>query len=863
MRELFSGIFMTVLRLSLTGSFVCIVVCLLRLALKRAPKVFAYGLWALVFLRFACPIVLDSPVSVIPEWDSLWNAVSQAAQGRGMTGGGESGRSNRAEQPAFGVNAALGEGQNAGPAQTLPSAPANTGMNPAAVPDERTGPEEVLPQAEASKGETGKVQTAVGLLSAVWLCGIAALLVCQLYKGFLWRRYLGCVAEGEERICESPSVSAPFVMGLRRPRIYLPAGLSEEAREFILLHESIHVRRRDYLVKRAAFAVVCVHWFNPFAWLAWRLMCMDMELSCDEAVLKQIKGQRKRAYARTLMAFSGSSVYAGHLAFGEPYAKKRVRHVLEYQRPVYRTSMVLTVVCLAASGCLLTDPAVGRGAQGGEDMVPGKEALLSETQAVPSPDSASGALTDIDQIPAEAGRAGDGRWVASGTENEQVLVFLTDYLSQPQQRVFLELGVSGSGYLGMDIRELDGRDILQLARLLAETVEPEALTETETAALSQAGANLDGPMLRVSADTVRRTFEEGSGLDFKEEWITDYFGGWYSHDGSFYLEDSRWELRDTEPLHCTRAYVDEESLLHLCYTCEPAASSGETDKRGEAILTKEDGSWRFLSNSIGWSGLVEPVSSGEDADAYLDAQVAWWDSYTVGSDSPEITRSSHLWEADLTHDGQAEQLVFDWGYFDSASFGIFAVLDADGRVLHELEPGAPHVGWMNLYLCRLDGRDYILEYYPGCFQGWYDYEYELYWLNEEGEKTVEDSGSVSFYGSEGEYYGAGERPVTDIPAMVTFAETVNSYMQDSFLLVSTDKNAIGDWPSDALSDLFISSTPDKPVRLWETFGFVRGEAEPRTSEKPNLSGLAEELKAWCESLDMPYMSDVNRTPYTE
>ncbi len=810
--------FATVLQMSLTGSFVCLAVCLLRLILKRAPKIFAYGLWALVFLRFACPVAFHSPASVLPRWDLLWEAAAGTAGGRGS----ETLPAGRPDYLGAEVwqredkRAEEGSGQSLGAVSPV----AAEGAEPSGNYDGITGREGA---SAAPTGANGAEETApIGLLlAAVWLGGTAALLLWQLIRSVRFRSGLGAVRVDEAGICEVPGLRTPFVAGIFCPRIYLPQGLSGEERDFILLHESVHIRRRDTLIKPLCFAVACVHWFNPFAWLSWRLMCIDMELSCDETVLGRLPANRKRAYAQALLSFADSDAAAVCPGFGEPYARKRIRNVLNYRRPAYRLSLVLTAFCLLVSGCLLTDPADG-------DEADGAESIRRESQMGAAPKKQAASEPELWQTPE----------------------VLTAYLMEPDSRALLEMGVAEGDRRSMHFEELGERKhLLQLARLLAETVAPEELLEEERTALLQAGLEGGGPVLRISAAALRQAYEKTGAPAFREEWLSDYFGGWYEYDGSFYLEESSWLQEAAAPVSCTRAYVDVNGLLHIYYAYETPDSSEKTGMTGEAILVKEDGRWLFLTNDVIWEQ-TEQARDLEEEEAYRREQEAWWASYEVGSASPVITERSESWEADVTHDGRKERIVFDWGYFDRASWGIFAVLDPDGRVIYKEEPGSAHPGWMSLYLCRLDGEEYLFRYTPTCYQGWCDYSYELFSLGAEGEKIIRDSGLVSFYSSEGD--SEWEAPALELPAMVDFAETVNTYMENAFLLVSTDPDAIGSWPEEAPSDLFITSTAEQPVRLWETYSFIREENERNYAEKPELSGLLKQLKAWCESRKLPF-----------
>lgn len=209
--------------------------------------------------------------------------------------------------------------------------------------------------------DAAKTWNPTTIFAIVWIAGAAGILTWQMVCSYRWKKSLGQIRVVEDNICTASGVTAPFVMGLLHPQIYVPEWMSTEETKYVLLHERTHIRRRDYQIKVAAFAIACVHWFNPFAWLAYHLMCMDMEMSCDEAVVKQMKVEQKKGYATTLLSFANRTVNGSSVAFAEPYAKKRIRNVLTYRHPAVRMTALLTVLCLALAGCLLTDPVKDHG----------------------------------------------------------------------------------------------------------------------------------------------------------------------------------------------------------------------------------------------------------------------------------------------------------------------------------------------------------------------------------------------------------------------------------------------------------------------------------------------------------------------
>ena len=242
-----------IVNMTLAASFAGCVVLLLRAVLRKVPAGYFYALWLMVFLRFLCPFTWESAVSLIPVRGDAVTYKSFVSAGVNVYAG---------------VSAAL-------PADSvirkIPAAAGNMGV------------------------DYGKLL--VGFCAAVWLAGMLVFLAFT-FRSFL--RLKKQVAEavvlypagkGQARVYESPQIDSPFLLGLLRPVIYLPAGMREEERQHVLAHEYQHVRRRDYLIKPVCFLAVLLHWFNPLSWLFFRFMTEDMERSCDDRVLKNMNVQ--------------------------------------------------------------------------------------------------------------------------------------------------------------------------------------------------------------------------------------------------------------------------------------------------------------------------------------------------------------------------------------------------------------------------------------------------------------------------------------------------------------------------------------------------------------------------------------------
>lgn len=309
------NLFIAVLNMSLSASFVALAVTLLRLLLKKAPKVFSYALWAVVFFRLVCPFSFESAFSLLMLGpDTVPRDIVYAQNPVIESGGGFVDDT---------VNQVI---QN-----TLPSVRPEASVNPMGI--------------------------VVDIGSYIWLAGILLILGYSIFSYLrLWRR-LACAALAEDSIYETDRVATPFVLGVLRPRIYLPLGLAGEERDYILRHERTHIRRGDHLIKPFGFLALTLHWFNPLIWLCYRLMCRDMEMSCDERVLGQYGEDIRAKYSGSLLSLSiKQSGLLAPLAFGEPDAKSRIKNVLNYKKPAFWISIVAVIVLIAAGFCLLANP---------------------------------------------------------------------------------------------------------------------------------------------------------------------------------------------------------------------------------------------------------------------------------------------------------------------------------------------------------------------------------------------------------------------------------------------------------------------------------------------------------------------------
>ena len=324
---MFDRLYMGVLDMSKTAAMVIAVVLLVRLLLKKAPKVFSYALWAVVLFRMLCPISFETPVSIVPPLPDTSTGYNLADESIDLAGAG------------MAAYQAVGDLLNGG-----------LGV-------------QHIPTTEVTEDGMTRYVTAdwwsVWILFGkyVWAAGMAVML---LYSAFSYRRIkkqIEIAIPIRDNIWIADDIKSPFVIGFVRPRIYLPGNLGEKEQEYIILHEQHHIRRFDHIFKALAFLALTIHWFNPLVWLAFGLACKDMEMSCDEAVLRKLGGKVRADYSASLLSLAtGRRIIAGSLlAFGEGDTKGRIRNLAKWKKPAVWVLILAMVVCLILGVCLLTD----------------------------------------------------------------------------------------------------------------------------------------------------------------------------------------------------------------------------------------------------------------------------------------------------------------------------------------------------------------------------------------------------------------------------------------------------------------------------------------------------------------------------
>lgn len=349
-------LFLKVFNMSLTASWVILVVLIARIFLHKAPKVFSYCLWAVVLFRLLCPISFSTSLSLL-----------------GAAGWVEQGSITYISEEMLHKSQHFIKGDVA---EVLP------GKTEISMEESTAGTtKDMQHPAEQTFIAGAWLAKGVQVAALVWGVGMLALLIGDGVCLIRLRRQLRGAVHEKDNIYTCP-LSTAFVMGLLHPRIYLPKSLQGMEREYILLHEQIHIRRGDHVVKTLAGLALCIHWFNPLVWLAFHLSSKDMEMSCDEVVLRKMGKDVKKEYSASLLNMAtGRKVFTGvPLAFGEGDTGSRIKNVLKYKKPG------TIVICLALISCVILAVALtGNPAYGESESTVEKDA--GNTQNLQAEDS--------------------------------------------------------------------------------------------------------------------------------------------------------------------------------------------------------------------------------------------------------------------------------------------------------------------------------------------------------------------------------------------------------------------------------------------------------------------------------------------
>lgn len=749
-------VFLKLVNLSISASWLILAVLVLRVVLKKAPKWVMPLLWGVVALRLVCLFSIESALSLIPSAETIPSEIVTETR-----------------EPVLYEQATLDIVTN----PTLPSA------------------------AEVPVGVSRQqAQVDFNIYSVLWLAGMAALLVHALVSAGKLKRKLATAILLRDNIYESEFVDSPFVFGVVKPNIYLPMHMDEGTAAYVIAHERAHLARRDHWWKVLGYLVLALHWFNPLVWVAYILFCRDIELACDEKVVKGLDGAARADYSQALLSCAAPkrAVAACPLAFGEGNIKTRVKSALHYKKPAFwvAAAAVLAVVIMAV--CFLTNPRSERGS-------------LVWAQKLNAADVASIEL----YVPAEG-------------EARQYKKLDTEEMAQAVELINSSRGT----YIEKPETVYAGLPVWFLLTMDDGTV--------------HAVGSVVGHYLIIDGDTFDADVENqaewenyvlkgdsASPIDMADRLSYALYGmttGVYTL-GEAVFEDSVWETSYEETFANTKSTpelwlssalgTDMTGILYGTVTAARGYSYRFSEWE-EIDLTVSNFDWLFRSASgEDWNGTSAAKLRRENAHAWRGTKTA--DDYNATATIPEIARQDELaamdqwlllqqkdgslylvmgyrsgglpysgahpyrWivrlnggateltRADLNGDG-IEEVISYTGTSTQEPYRL-RVSNQSGEELWSAELGLAHVGWSSYFLYRDSVKTALLRYEPTIYQGEASYSYELFMLSENGTTTLaENSVSFSVNSDSADSWPAEARK---------FADEVNRLLDKSELLFST------------------------------------------------------------------------------
>lgn len=749
-------VFLKLVNLSISASWLILAVLVLRVVLKKAPKWVMPLLWGVVALRLVCLFSIESALSLIPSAETIPSEIVTETR-----------------EPVLYEQATLDIVTN----PTLPSA------------------------AEVPVGVSRQqAQVDFNIYSVLWLAGMAALLVHALVSAGKLKKKLATAILLRDNIYESEFVDSPFVFGVVKPNIYLPMHMDEGTAAYVIAHEHAHLARRDHWWKVLGYLVLALHWFNPLVWVAYILFCRDIELACDEKVVKGLDGAARADYSQALLSCAAPkrAVAACPLAFGEGNIKTRVKSALHYKKPAFWVAAAAVLAVVIVAVCFLTNPKSERGS-------------LVWAQKLNAADVASIEL----YVPAE-GKA--RQYKKLGTEEMAQAVELINssrgtYIEKPETVYgglpvwFLLTMADGTvhavgsvvgHYLIIDGDTFDA-DVENQAEwenyvLKGDSASPIDMADRLSYALYGMTTGVYTLGEAVFEDSVWETSYEETFANTKstpELWLSSALGtdmtgilyGTVTAARGYSYRFSEWEEIDLtvsnfdwlfrsgsgEDWDGTSAAKLRRENAHAWRGTRTGEDVNATvpmaEIRRQDELTAMD-QWLLLQQKDGSLYLVMGYRSG--GLPYSGAHPYRWIVRLNGS-ATELTR------ADLNGDG-IEEVISYTGTSTQEPYRL-RVSNQSGEELWSAELGLAHVGWSSYFLYRDSVKTALLRYEPTIYQGEASYSYELFMLSENGKTTLaENSVSFSVNSDSADSWPAEARK---------FADEVNRLLDKSELLFST------------------------------------------------------------------------------
>ena len=722
-----AAVFLKLLNLSISASWLVLAVLVLRLVSKRSPKWMNVLLWGIVALRLVLPFSVESALSLIPSAETVSPAVVQFDPAPTITSG--------VKIIDNAVNPSLSEHFAAAPLASV---------NPLYV--------------------------WTYLAGWVWLIGLGVMLLYALASYLRLRRRVSVSLCVRENIYLCDAISSPFILGVVKPHIYLPSGLDEVQRQNVLAHEQAHLVRRDHWWKPLGFALLAVYWFNPMLWLAYTLLCRDIELACDERVIRTMDESAVKTYSTVLLACSmpRKVVITCPLAFGEVGVKERVRNALHYKKPAFWVVAASVTVCVIVAVCFLTDPPTDTDAAGlvgfhreqvtYADVTDASGAQPSSVQLTAEETNAVYALLDAMQYKrlgaASAMQGCYARLYFISAAGERCEVMLSE-------REMLVNPITG----GKTARLYELRSgSAELRDYLLECISASNAAE-EDFSISGTVFSYGGE----SWDLAEQSPAITSLLD------CDAVGQYVVITGHGGPKNAFYFIFDTEIRRFSNAFVgthlvwqnDDLSTAVYAYGGNILSIDGRT--LAELDLAENEYVYDLVYSQDG-TVLTVSIVSNEETERIVRLNLPSQNKI----DNLHGNASTLLTAIDFDGDGTEEEIFFE----EVAPGQIYRIyVEGNGSERWSAELGLAHVGWDSYFLYRDGDTSAILRYNPAMFQGFCNYDYELFSIGADGQRLLTQR-SVEF----------DVNPDSDDPwppdAQV-FADEVNALLEKSTLLIST------------------------------------------------------------------------------
>ena len=722
-----AAVFLKLLNLSISASWLVLAVLVLRLVSKRSPKWMNVLLWGIVALRLVLPFSVESALSLIPSAETVSPAVVQFDPAPTITSG--------VSVIDNAVNPSLSE-------------------HFAAVPTASVNPLYVWAY----------------LAGWVWLIGLGVMLLYALASYLRLRRRVSVSLCVRENIYLCDAISSPFILGVVKPRIYLPSGLDEVQRQNVLSHERAHLARRDHWWKPLGFALLAVYWFNPVLWLAYALLCRDIELACDERVIRTMDESAVKTYSTVLLACSmpRKAVITCPLAFGEVAVKERVRNALRYKKPAFWVVAASVAVCVVVAVCFLTNPPTDTDAAGlvgfhreqvtYADVTDASGAQPSSVQLTAEETNAVYALLDAMQYKrlgaASAMQGCYARLYFISAAGERCEVMLSE-------REMLVNPITG----GKTARLYELRSgSAELRDYLLECISASNAAE-EDFSISGTVFSYGGESWDLAEQSPAITSLLGCDAVGQYVVITGHGGP----KNAFYF------IFDTEIRRFSNAFVgthlvwqnDDLSTAVYAYGGNILSIDGRT--LAELDLAENEYVYDLVYSQDG-TVLTVSIVSNEETERVVHLNLPSQNKI----DNLHGNASTLLTAIDFDGDGTEEEIFFE----EVAPGQIYRIyVEGNGSERWSAELGLAHVGWDSYFLYRDGDTSAILRYNPAMFQGFCNYDYELFSIGADGQRLLTQR-SVEF----------DVNPDSDDPwppdAQV-FADEVNALLEKSTLLIST------------------------------------------------------------------------------